>query len=777
MAKAEKVPKPKVDDELLERFKSDLSESKQFMEPIQQRMDRDYEVYRNWRTRTNDEGTEFKVSDFFEYVETVVPIVTNNRIRSTVHSDYPEYVTHAKGINDILDHTYDVNNWDYMSQEILRLALIYRSSFIYTGYDKKYKNGIGKLCMDQVNGRWCYVDPAVTNLEDSRFFFYVQPMRKTQLFKMYPNKKTEITQAMSRNASGNNNGYGGNGSPGNSWFKTWIGTVKNFLVFNGSNQAKMVDNPITKPELGEEDKHKNVAAYIHYWYRDDNDDWRCSYWADDCFLEDEANPYWHGGLPYDILSPVKDPLSMLGVPMNEQIESMSENRNEMMNYILMNSKLHANPPLLFNTSMGNIKDPQKLKEQADDGVIPVSNPDMVPMQALADYMNVPVMPSSATNVFDQLGQIKDTTTGVNDSFRGIQQASSGKEAQLQQEAAYTRIKTMIDQFELTNKKIADKVIVNAMQFYTTNRGFRIKGDYRKYDMSQQMAEANGEEMPFEVKSVQTGINPETQEPIHDRTEFFLYANPNEWTKLDKENEIESDDDEDGAKDEGEEEAERAYKILQFTVEIEAGSSLPQSRLARREEATELFTAQAIDQQSLLEIYDWPNREEIIKRMGEKAQQAQEAQGQAEAQVEQVKAQSEQQRMQMQMQIEDKKAQTQIQIEQMKLQGDIAKTQANNDAKLEQEKTKAKADDSDKGEDSGGNSLAEMIEQIKKDNPQFADIPDEQIIQALTGEQGQQPPQEQGGGLAEQLDQIRQQNPEAAQMSDEELIAAMTQQQQ
>lgn len=709
--------------DLKNRFSDDLKEAKAFMDPIQQRMDKDYEVYRNYRYV---DDCEFKISDFYAYVETVVPIVTNNRIRANVYSEYPDYVAHAKGLNDILDNTYDINNWDYMSQELMRMALIYRSSFAYTGYDTKYKNNTGKLCINLVNPRWCWLDPAACHIEDSRFFFYVEPMRRSQLIKMYPDMKEKLNQSnpsMGAWASGNT-------GTGSSWFKTWLASVKNFLVFNQQGtEAKRTERYNTMPEIDEQDKYKNVIAYIHYWYRDDDDCWRVSYWADDILCKDEENPFWHGCLPYDILSPIKDPLSTFGVPVNEQMENMNVHRNLLMQYYLNNAQLHGNPPLLYNTTMGNVRDPEKLREQATGtGVIPVNNPDMVPLQAIADYMNVPVMPGSATSLFDHLGAIMDNISGINDSFRGTAQASSGKEVQLQQEAAYTRIKTMIDQFELFNKKIAEKIIANAMQFYSQTRAFRIKGDYTKYDSVKQISEYEGQEMPYEIKPIPQGMDQKTGEPIMSRTEFFMYANPNEWTKINTDNspfltdeEYEEDDDKKSNKESpGEKDAEKAFKVLQMTVEIEAGSSLPQSRIARREEATELFKAQAIDQEALLDAYDYPDRDKIMKRMAEHAQAAQQAQAQAAQQEAQVKIQSEQ-----------AKVQAQMQIEQMKIEADMQKNQMNNNAKLEQQQLSNRGEIAEQGMQNSGSSLVDVVQKVRAAAPQTKSMSDQEILELLT----------------------------------------------
>lgn len=727
--------------DLKNKFSDDLKESKGFMDPIQQRMDKDYEIYRNYRYV---DDCEFKISDFYAYVETVVPIVTNNRIRANVSSDYPDYIVHAKGLNDILDNTYDINNWDYMSQELFRMAMIYRSAFAYTGYDSKYKNDTGKLCIDVVNPRWCWTDPAACHLDkDSRFFFYVEPMRKSQVLKMHPEIKSELNLSSASMGPWTTSNQG----TGSTWFKTWLRSVKSFLNFNNTGtQAKQVETYTVLPELDEQDKYKNVIAYIHYWYRDeDTDEWRVSHWADDILCDDMANPFYHGCLPYDILSPIKDPLSAWGIPVNEQMEEMNVQRNLLMQYYINNAQLHGNPPLLYNTTMGNVRDPEKLKEQAmGTGVIPINNPDMVPLQAIADYMNVPVMPGSATSLFDHLGAIMDNISGINDSFRGTAQASSGKEVQLQQEAAYTRIKTMIDQFELFNKRIAEKIISNAMQFYTQNRGFRIKGDYRKYENIQKMQEMNGEEMPFEVKGVQQGVNEETGEPVMNKTEFFIYANPSEWTKLkpdmesgidgEEEQELEgydSDDQEADAdtatksrdkreKSNEEKEVEKAIKILQMTVEIEAGSSLPQSRIARREEASELFQAGAIDQEALLDAYDYPDRDKIMKRMAEAAQRQQEAQAQA--------AQAE---AEAKLQAEQAKIQAQMQMEQVKIQAEMQKNEMNNAAKLEQQQLSNQGQIAEQGMQNSGNSLEDILQKVRQAAPQVQGMSDDEILQLIT----------------------------------------------
>jgi hypothetical protein len=576
--------------EIKKRFFTDLETGKKYMEPIHQLMDKYYEMYRN---RWFDEDTTFQISDLYGYVETVVPILTNNRTRGTVKAEYPDYIKHAEGMGYILDHTYDTNNWDYKAQKVARMAEIYRSALAYTGYDPEANNGTGKLTITEINPRWCYLDPAVTELEDSGFFIYAEPTRISKVKKMYPKKADKIGEKK-------DNGIFTSDNKSN-WFKTWIKSVANSITFFAGNNQHRYESGTILPELDEQEKRKNAVAFIHYWYRDDNDKWRVAYFADDLFLEDLENPFWHERLPFDIYSPTEDILSSLGIPMAEHIENLNWEKNVLLNTIINHAKKVVNPPRMYNTTMG-IKDPRALKDGGEDNLIPIANPDFVPLNAIMADLHPAQMPNFVSDLPDRFDMIADRLTGVNDSFRGMSQATSGKEVQLKQEASYTRIKTKVDNFEKFVKSMSEKIIVNAMQFLNTSSSYRVKGDYSKYQ------DMNQDETPFEVEPIQQGID-ETGQPIYDKHEFFLYANPNEWTAIEGEE-----------AEEGKEGTQNAYRILQMTVEIEAGSSLPTSPMARKEEALELFSAGAIDQTALLDAYEYPSRDEIIKRMQEQQQQ-------------------------------------------------------------------------------------------------------------------------------------------------------------
>jgi hypothetical protein len=366
---------------------------------------------------------------------------------------------------------------------------------------------------------------------------------------------------------------------------------------------------------------------------------------------------------------------------------------------------------MYNTAAG-IKDPNAMKQNVKDGLVPINNPDYAPLNAIADFFTPPPLPSYAVELPNTFSAMEDRITGVNDSFRGMSEATSGKEVQLKQEAAYTRIKTKVDNFELFNKKIAGKIIVNAMQYYKETRGFRVKGDYTKYDKFQ-------EPEAFDIQKVQSGINPETQEPVYDRTQYYMYANPNEWTEIDPAGA-------EGAEALGEEETvEKAFKILQMTVEIEAGSSLPISRMARREESMELFQAGLIDQEAVLESYDWKDRDEIMKRMQEAAKAQQEAQMQMQQQQMQQQAQIEQQKMAQQMEMKKMEMEFKQQEQQANHSQEAQIADKNNAAKSQQVTGKQQPQQPD---------IASGLDAIRQAMPELKDVSDEELMALIANMQ-------------------------------------------
>jgi hypothetical protein len=55
-----------------------------------------------------------------------------------------------------------------------------------------------------------------------------------------------------------------------------------------------------------------------------------------------------------------------------------------------------------------------------------------------------------------------------------------------------------------------------------------------------------------------------------------------------------------------------------SVKIQSGSTMPTNKSVMRQQAVSLFQIGAIDRRALLEMFDWPDRESVLSRMGEGA---------------------------------------------------------------------------------------------------------------------------------------------------------------
>jgi hypothetical protein len=62
------------------------------------------------------------------------------------------------------------------------------------------------------------------------------------------------------------------------------------------------------------------------------------------------------------------------------------------------------------------------------------------------------------------------------------------------------------------------------------------------------------------------------------------------------------------------------------VRVTSGSALPYAKAQKTNAAMQYYTNQAIDREELLKSVNWPNYEEVLRRMQEKEQQAAAAEG-------------------------------------------------------------------------------------------------------------------------------------------------------
>jgi len=180
----------------------------------------------------------------------------------------------------------------------------------------------------------------------------------------------------------------------------------------------------------------------------------------------------------------------------------------------------------------------------------------------------------------------DRIQGTNEVTQGVRPpgTSSGKEVELLQEAGQIRLRQKARNLEKGLEEIGSLYVSRVMQFYSERRFFTI----------------NQEGAPPKFFRFQVQEAPQ-------KTGFFLaramIVNPDTGQVQEKQVE---------------------QKFLTkgiFDVRVSVGSNLPFAKATREERAFQMFDRQIIDAEEVLNTIEWPNKEEVLKRLKERQEAA------------------------------------------------------------------------------------------------------------------------------------------------------------
>lgn len=201
----------------------------------------------------------------------------------------------------------------------------------------------------------------------------------------------------------------------------------------------------------------------------------------------------------------------------------------------------------------------------------------------------PPMDRNAFQFYDMLSNLANTQSGVHDITQGRKPVgiTAAEAINSMQEAAQTRIRLKERNMQVSLQQLGALVVSRILQFYTAPRVIKISG-----------TEKWPEYFEFFIEDAGNG----------------KYKYNKLGYSFDKENEryIPNRDREISAASNG-----------LFDIEVMAGTALPFMKSQRGELAIRLADGGHIDNESLLETLEWPNREKIAQRL----QQAQQGQAQ------------------------------------------------------------------------------------------------------------------------------------------------------
>lgn len=300
-------------------------------------------------------------------------------------------------------------------------------------------------------------------------------------------------------------------------------------------------------------------------------------------LQGVENPYEDGKQPYVRIVDTRLPRQFWGEGEAEPLQDMQKVLNKTFRTILEYMHLMGNPVWKIPSTSG--VDPSRITNQI--GMALMYEGERPPERDIP-----PPLPPYILQFLDHVKAFVDVISGVQDVTQGRKPigVTAAEAIQTLDEAAQTRIRLKERNLNTGIKQLGELMVSRVMQFYTTPRVIKITG---------------------------TGSWPEFFE--------FHVSDAGEGRKSFVAQQYQFD------------EANRQYlpsnDIMQgepskgvFDVVVRSGASMPQRKAQLANLALKLATTPAdpnamIDREELLDKLDWPNKEEVIRRMDEKQAQA------------------------------------------------------------------------------------------------------------------------------------------------------------
>jgi len=568
--------------------------AKQARQQVFERMDRNIRYYEgnHWEKAMPSYRARIVDNRCFSNVESVLPIVTDNRPKAEIFANHPQDVEIVKDLEFVYDAKWDDLDMELLTTMAVQYALIYGEGYWKIWFNPSLMGGLGDIDVSIVNPKYIYPDPDSKHplLKDAHYIIYAAPVSIHQLLANYPDKAERIKKAYKYKSRPDSVSFnpdeedvsmtgktafdeGGSAESGAFWTrlksglfdgseklllkeiwiddKTVIEYAPDYIVYTDTDEViEKTDDALMQamqsgrdfevinakdlPKVGFEDGTKYIRKYPYG---------RIITYVENILLRDEPYPYMHGRCPYVRFFRYPIPNRNYFFGEIDQIIPLQKELNKRKSQIIDILQLTANPPIVVNVMSGI--DTEKLTNRPG-GIWPTH----IDVDRAIKWLQPPNIPSALFVQLEQINRDIDTVSGIHDVTQGRKPAgiTAGVAIETLQEAAQTRIRLAARYLEYSLKHAAELMLSIIWQYYREPRIVRKKSG-GEYDWRM---------VNFMNRELQGGIP---------------------------------------------------------SVKIKSGSTLPVNKSVMRHQAIQLFQIGAIDREALLEIFDWPGKEEILKRMG------------------------------------------------------------------------------------------------------------------------------------------------------------------
>lgn len=325
-----------------------------------------------------------------------------------------------------------------------------------------------------------------------------------------------------------------------------------------------------------------------------------------CVVQDIENPYRDGDKPFVRLVDTLIPRCFYG---DGEVAPLMESQklvNKVFATLMDWANLMSNPCWVVDNTSG--VDPDMLTN--DMGQIIVKNPNTT-----VQRLDAPPIPPQMFELYHTLMQLLDQQSGVHEVTQGRKPVgvTAAQAIETLQEAAQTRIRLKERNLLVSLQRLGRLIVSRMLQYYTEPRVIELTGrddlqsrwpSYIKFYVEHVVEQTGEDGKTYWAPSAEGGADisyrPMTQKIEYDEgTEQYVEEDVKEGSP----------------------------SIGQFEIEVTTGSSMPYLKEQRSQLALRMFENKAIDRQALLEVTEWPEKEQILNRIREEEESAKQAQSQ------------------------------------------------------------------------------------------------------------------------------------------------------
>lgn len=549
--------------------------------------------YKMWR---GDQWHNIKMPRFrqqevinmiWQTIQSNMPLQTDVRPKLSFIPEEPSDLPLAEVLNKVSESDWERKNWLNTLSEVILDGYIYGTGFGKMGYDPDDDYGVGSATFESIDPFYIYPDPEAKEINgpDCYGVIIAEPVDTKRLKQQFPHLADKIKADIKDNIASS---------------KT---AINDFKLKTSNTDRDMPDLTFMDGESKAEDKTMLITAYLKPQETVDEEEidssgdvkvitkkihpfGRVIKVANGLKLDEQELPFENGKFPFAKYNNYILPREFYGVSEVEQLESPQRVFNKLLNASLEILNLMGNPVWIVDTASG--VDPQHLVNRT--GLVVEKEPGSEVRREAGVQLS-----GSALSLIDRLESWFNNVSGTQDVTRGQTPGSVTAASAIEQlqEAARTRIRQKQRNLDSFIRDIGRQYCEIILENYSKPRVFRVTND-----------EGSTEFFRFSVgrddRNVEPGMTPDRVATIQRFAEGEIDGNDVMLEKTPVKVSLAS---------------------TSFDVRVNTGSSLPFTTADKEQKALNLFDRQVIDAEELLNILDFPNREEIIKRMEQKQAEA------------------------------------------------------------------------------------------------------------------------------------------------------------